>query len=150
VTVQETLSLRQVARLAGVSRAVPQELQRTSVLGARPLLIDVLVVKAIAAVPSKWLRAGLHRDSPGVDAQAVAGLVRQAREVGLLEDDVFLLADPAGARLCSRVEAAGSIMGAAGAVVVMPLGVWWNEMAGLSEGAPGEVLEELGGPPVSP
>lgn len=127
------LTQRSLARIAGVNRSYPHDLVAAGILGSSLELEDALVTMCLAAVPLRWTR-GI--DDPTVRTgllETVAGVVRQYVRSGDADSVIAVTRDRA--QRVSRSSASSMVDGAQDALLLLPVGVWWQELASASEDA---------------
>lgn len=125
------VSVRQAARLAQVSRALPVDLQRAGLIAADgPLeLADVLVVKVLGNIPAKWVRPREASTGVSLNAGELAESLRSWAGSGKPADTDFLVLFPDGFEWLPLASAAARCVSAAGGALIIPVAQWAKDLA---------------------
>ena len=127
------LTQRSLARIAGVNRSFPHDLVTAGILGSTLELEDALVTMCLAAVPLRWTR-GI--DDPTVRTGLLETIAVQVRHyVRSRDEKSVIVVTRERAQRVSRSAATAMADTSRVALLLLPVGVWWQELASASEDA---------------
>lgn len=132
VTTRPRMSARRAAQWAHVSRRLPAELRVAGALTAGDLdPIDVLLIRVVAAVPSRWQRSPSDTASPGVgvvEARSIAAELREADRNGVLGPEAMLVVTPEAASVLPLEVALLRASRLESGAVLLPVGRWLEQL----------------------
>ena len=125
------VSVRQAARLAQVSRALPVDLQRAGLIASDgPLeLADVLVVKVLGNIPAKWVRPREASTGVSLNAGELAESLRSWAGSSDPTNPTFLVLFPDGFEWLPLASAAARCVSAPDGALIVPVAQWVKELA---------------------